>query len=413
MLPMPSTLPRAPIDAAVLRQPLGVGDIVLPDAAGQPGTDFAGVLGASLLQAEASQTATVMPAVPTDPALPTQPANAGVLPDAAVPAAPVRATPRPALPDGKILPPDMPSGTIMPSDPAPHVTLMASGAPGSESVAGEPLDAEAAGSAVSQPQPGLVDLPRPVMPPPLQSGRAVFSRPATTAAPTDMASVAEPSAEPLLAALSATASATTARMAQATEPPAASMASAAAPTASPITAAITPAPLASSSHAPEAPGLSATAPAADLEATLEQMTAMRDVARASRPELTLRHSEFGMINLRVEAAGSAGEWRALLTSRDPGFVPAVHAALAERAVVASSESSSNPGAFSGGRGSDTAPFGQGAGQSPFGSSPGSGQGTSQSHAGPLSTGRRVDEAANAMAADKAHPAGAMPGGLFA
>ncbi|MEA1620067.1 hypothetical protein SOQ14_14225, partial [Erythrobacter sp. T5W1-R] len=130
-----------------------MGDIVLPDAAGQPGTDFAGVLGASLLQVEASQTATVMPGVPTDLALPTQPANAGVLPDAAVPAAPVRATPRPALPDGKILPPDMPSGTIMPSDPAPHVTLMASGAPGSESVAGEPLDAEAAGSAVSQPLP--------------------------------------------------------------------------------------------------------------------------------------------------------------------------------------------------------------------------------------------------------------------
>jgi hypothetical protein len=46
----------------------------------------------------------------------------------------------------------------------------------------------------------------------------------------------------------------------------------------------------------------------------------------------LRHAEFGAVSLRLEATVSEG-WRAVLAARDPGFVPAIQAALAERAVT--------------------------------------------------------------------------------
>jgi hypothetical protein len=73
--------------------------------------------------------------------------------------------------------------------------------------------------------------------------------------------------------------------------------------------------------------------AATLEDTIAQADTLREALRAQRPELTLRHAEFGAVSLRLEATGSES-WRAVLSARDPGFVPAVQAALTERAVSA-------------------------------------------------------------------------------
>lgn len=128
-------------------------------------------------------------------------------------------------------------------------------------------------------------------------------------------------------------------------------------------------------------------PAQPIETVINQLAEARESARASRPELTLRHHEFGTINMRIETAGA--ELRATLASRDPGFVPAVQAALAERAVAASSESA--PGQSS--RGNDQSSNQNSSSQNPssqgnssgfgassegrYGSSLGSGQGSSQ------------------------------------
>lgn len=102
--------------------------------------------------------------------------------------------------------------------------------------------------------------------------------------------------------------------------------------------AITPPPVQSS--APAAADTRAVQPApAQLENTISQLAEARETGRSARPELTVRHSEFGSINVRLEAAGS--DLRATVSARDPGFVPAIQAALAERGVVATSDTSSN------------------------------------------------------------------------
>ncbi|MCK0097877.1 hypothetical protein MWU38_00640 [Qipengyuania sp. S6317L1] len=133
--------------------------------------------------------------------------------------------------------------------------------------------------------------------------------------------------------------------------------------------------------------------AAQIESTIEQLTDARSNAQANRPEMTVRHQEFGAITMRLETLGN--DLRATLSSRDPGFVPAIQNALAERAVAASGETSTSTGQ----RGSE-----QGSGQSQsqtgsqnsnlagsagqgwhsegrYGSSTGSGQGTSQPYSG--------------------------------
>ena len=101
------------------------------------------------------------------------------------------------------------------------------------------------------------------------------------------------------------------------------------------------------------------------DAAIDQIADLRDAARASRPDVLLRHAEFGMVSTKVEGS-SPQDWRAVLASRDPGFVPAVQAALADRIVT----------------GAATDLTGNLAGQNPsqdqrYGSSPGSGQGSSQ------------------------------------
>ncbi len=125
-------------------------------------------------------------------------------------------------------------------------------------------------------------------------------------------------------------------------------------------------------------------PGQTVASTIEQMADLREAGRAARPELTMRHHEFGAINMRIETAGT--DLRATLASRDPGFVPAVQAALAERAVSGSSESGSTQS--NSGRNSDQSGAQNGAAtgnssgsggfsEGRYGSSTGSGQGSSQ------------------------------------
>ncbi|MFN7158383.1 MAG: hypothetical protein ACK4MR_06780, partial [Erythrobacter cryptus] len=130
-----------------------------------------------------------------------------------------------------------------------------------------------------------------------------------------------------------------------------------------------------------------------------------------RPELTLRHNEFGAVALRIEAALPDG-WRAVLASHDPAFVPAVQAALAER----------TPGAGAAAAAASADPASSGGDAPRYGSSLGSGQGGSQPYSG-QSQGReghpgRVRAASTAtLIAARAEGTGAPDaqagGGIFA
>lgn len=148
---------------------------------------------------------------------------------------------------------------------------------------------------------------------------------------------------------------------------------------------------------------------------IDQAGSLREALREARPAMMLNHAEFGAVSLRLEAGGSEG-WRAVLASRDPGFVPAIQAALAERAVAAAGASA------------DTASHG---GQTTgndhrSGSSPSGGQGSSQPYLGqsgsrdgqPAPDQRRPSTAAALAARAEAEEsttrqAAAHPGGLFA
>ena len=130
-----------------------------------------------------------------------------------------------------------------------------------------------------------------------------------------------------------------------------------------------------------------------LESTIDQLTQTRSDAQANRPELTVRHQEFGAITMRLDAGG--GDLRATLYARDPGFVPAIHSALAERSVAATSETagsgsqrgSEQSGSQTGSQsnwqsGSQGSAQGQGWNSgAQYGSSTGAGQGTSQPYTG--------------------------------
>lgn len=135
-------------------------------------------------------------------------------------------------------------------------------------------------------------------------------------------------------------------------------------------------------------------PPAQLENTIEHLASARDAGRSASGDVTLRHQEFGAVNMRLEVAG--GDLRAVLAARDPGFVPAIQAALAERSVSAGQEASpTTSGGQSNGRGSEQSSTQQGSqsgshsgsqtssgassSQSDprYGSSPGSGQGSPQ------------------------------------
>jgi hypothetical protein len=190
------------------------------------------------------------------------------------------------------------------------------------------------------------------------------------------------------------------------------------------------APSATAPTQPATPALAQTAPAqpapteraevrgpsASQESTIAHVGEIREALRSVRPEMTLRHAEFGLISLRIEGAASQDP-RAVLASRDPGFIPAIQAALAERAVAAAADTA--------GTGSHTGSgSGSGLDQRSYGFSLGPGQGSSQPYleqSGKHDQGasqhqrqqqRRADEAAPAGAGDAA-PGDARDHGLFA
>ena len=113
------------------------------------------------------------------------------------------------------------------------------------------------------------------------------------------------------------------------------------------------------------------APAPQLESAIAQVGEIREALRSARPEMTLRHAEFGFVSLRIEAAAASQDWRAVLASRDPGFVPAIQAALAERGVAPSADTAATGAGTGQGSGSS------GSSDRTYGFSQGSGQGSSQ------------------------------------
>ncbi|MBU7579608.1 MAG: hypothetical protein KAF27_03940, partial [Porphyrobacter sp.] len=119
------------------------------------------------------------------------------------------------------------------------------------------------------------------------------------------------------------------------------------------------------------------------ESMIAQVGDIREALRAAHPAMTLPHAEFGTIALRLEPA-APDQWRAVLASRDPGFVPAMQAALETRAIAAAAETSAS---FSGQNGAHQ----NGAGEHRYGSTPNGGQGTSQPYMG--QSGTRDGEAA--------------------
>lgn len=176
----------------------------------------------------------------------------------------------------------------------------------------------------------------------------------------------------------------------------------------------------STTLAAEARGDTRVAP--QIENAIDQLTQARESARAARPELTLRHAEFGAVNVRLEAAG--GDLRATLSARDPGFVPAIHAALADRAVVATNEGSASNSSTNSQRGHDqsanqnnanTSSHNGAGGQSEgrYGTTPGSSQGSPQPYRGQSD----VTEEEGALQRDarrsRTDAGDARKGGLFA
>jgi hypothetical protein len=147
-----------------------------------------------------------------------------------------------------------------------------------------------------------------------------------------------------------------------------------------------PIPVALAPERVEAPGQPELRTEPQIESAIAQVGTLREALRAARPEMTLRHAEFGFVSVRLEAAATPDTWRAVLASRDPGFVPAIQAALAERAVAALSAAPDSGG------GSGGLAAGQnGTGDQRYGASPNGGQGGSQPYLG--HSGHRDGEAA--------------------
>lgn len=157
--------------------------------------------------------------------------------------------------------------------------------------------------------------------------------------------------------------------------------------------------------------------APQLENTIEHLAQAREAGRSARGEMTMRHHEFGAINLRLEVVG--GDLRAVLGSRDPAFVPAVQAALAERAIAPAQEAATARGGDSSNGQSNSQSHGHsnaGPGahsEGRYGSSPGSGQASPQPY---LDQTGPSDEDANAPpdpTRSQTGSGGTHAGGLFA
>ncbi len=186
-------------------------------------------------------------------------------------------------------------------------------------------------------------------------------------------------------------------------------------TAEPAPSPTAPAPSSPLPGSPSQPTSATTDPVANarlapqIESTIEQLVQTRENGRLAQPEMTLRHQQFGAVTVRLEAVGN--DLRATLAARDPAFAPAVHAALAERAIAPIAESASGSGSrgsdqghgngSSSGGGSNTnggAWSGPGGGSDQrYGSSTGSGQASQQPYAGQSER----DEAEPALRTDPA------------
>lgn len=154
-----------------------------------------------------------------------------------------------------------------------------------------------------------------------------------------------------------------------------------------------------------------------IEQAIDALTGAREAGRTSRPEVLLRHSEFGLVSMRLEAA--SGDLRANLASRDPAFIPAIHAALGDRAISGSSETATN---FNQQRGQDQ---NQSGGTSPsfagnnggsganYGSSPGSSQGSPQPRMGQQGSEHGGPDEHNRAATQQQPDSLAQSGGVFA
>lgn len=465
MLPM---LPQMPLDAPALRLPPMAPAATGGDPASAPSGGFAELLDASLAGAGAAVPVALHPAaseLPAPPELPALPAPAKAQTESA-PAAETQAenpAPRPVLAlvrqDGTPLPPRLPGGSNLPhpvqaaAQAAPQPPVQPAGqaaaasplaeddaAPADLADPGAPADPAAPAPApapdqtaalpavIAAPAPDIIALAVPQMqaapdrprsaPPPAPAPALVSAAPLSLSDPVaSIASPALPLAPVPLAPRRGAGSADLAEPAALPAPATSSLPALAAPS-----SAAAPVPVVASSPAmvAEAGAAQGASPAlvsgGDIEARLDQLDAYREAARSTRPELTVRHSEFGAVHLRLDAAvGAAGEWRALLTSRDPGFVPAVQAALAERAVAATSESAGQQGAQTGSGRSGEGPsaHGQGFGQSPYGSSPGSGQGSSLPYSAQITGVRRSGDGLAGQNSGEARPEPAPGGGLFA
>jgi hypothetical protein len=144
------------------------------------------------------------------------------------------------------------------------------------------------------------------------------------------------------------------------------------------------APLFQPSFPPAQSALQAADPtlAVQIENAIDRIEALRETGRAGHSELTVRHAEFGPVSLRIEPV--AGDLRAILSSRDPGFVQAIHTALIERAAEAGGAGlNGQAGQQSGQQSSSGRPsdgqfaWGQQHSGERYGSSPGSGQSAAQ------------------------------------
>lgn len=339
----------------------------MPLAQPGAGLDFAGLLSAAQPAANAATqrdagAALITPPLPELTALPAArlphgtglPEGGAILPDLAAPAItdagaePVAQMPdTPAMPT---LPEAAPEGSSDADAEEPETGQPAPAAP-----IAAPMAAPVAAPLVAV----LVAAANPPAPVPVSARAAARAGAQVTAAPPAQAEV-QPLPE--RAALPDTpAPAAAALLAEPVPAPAA----ATAPATQAATAAA--APLAPTPAAiPVADSAEPRAPAPQQESTIAQVGELREALRAARPEMTLRHAEFGFVSLRVDAAGAEG-WRAVLASRDPGFVPAIHAALADRAIAATADTA----------GTHNSAGQNGQSDQRYGPSPNGGQGSSQ------------------------------------
>ncbi len=272
---------------------------------------------------------------------------------------------------------------------APAASAARAAAPTAGPVAAAPIAAALPVPPAARPAPAASSLAAPssaptaAAPSPMQAGTpAAPTVSLATDAGTETAEAAPaPAPTPALPAETASASTFSTRASpdagNAAPAPAATLPSNPAP-ALPQTAAILP------TERPADPrAVAANPPAPQLESTIAQVGDIREALRAARPAMTLQHAEFGAVSIRLEPA-APDQWRAVLASRDPGFVPAIQAALDARAIAAAGDTSTN---FAGQHGAHQ----NGTADHRYGASPNGGQGSPQPYLG--QSGSRDGEAA--------------------